>query len=196
MLARAQEFMNRQRLSVLWATAIVLPVLCSAISASQSEPPKSPTDDGILKALAAVAGAGTMENDDYEFLRELSDDIGARVTGSPEAAKAIAWGAEKMRAVGLENVHAESWQLFRGWTRMSADAELLSPVHRRMMIDSMGWAGSTPHGGVEAELVAVNAYQLVDLDLAASPISPATRVKATGAFIFHSPLKHHWYFLF
>jgi hypothetical protein len=39
-----------------------------------------------LKGLTAIAGAGTMGNDDYEFLRELSDDIGARVTGSPEAA--------------------------------------------------------------------------------------------------------------
>jgi hypothetical protein len=68
-----------------------------------------------------------MGNDDYEFLRELSDDIGARVTGSPEAAKAIAWGVEKMKAIGLENVHTESWQLFRGWTRISAAAELLSP---------------------------------------------------------------------
>jgi carboxypeptidase Q len=115
-----------------------------------------------LKALAAVAGAGTMENDDYDFLRELSDDIGARVTGSPEAAKAIAWGVEKMKAIGLENVHSESWQLFRGWTRVSADAELLSPVHRRLMIDSMGWAGSTPQAGVEAEVVSVNAYQLQD----------------------------------
>ena len=64
--------------------------------------------------------------------------------------------------IGLENVHTESWQLFRGWTRISAAAELLSPVHRRLMIDSMGWAGSTPRGGVEAEVVPVNAYQLPD----------------------------------
>jgi carboxypeptidase Q len=154
--------MNRQAVSVLGVTAIILLLLRPIMSNSQSEMPKSPTQDGTMKALAAVAGAGIMENDDYEFLRELSDDIGARVTGSPEAARAIGWGAEKMRAVGLENVHTESWQLFRGWTRISADAELLSPVHRRLMIDSMGWAGSTPHGGVEAELVAVNAYQLAE----------------------------------
>jgi carboxypeptidase Q len=141
---------------------IILFMVCSATWAFQFETPKSPAEDGTLKALAAVAGAGTMENDDYEFLRELSDDIGARVTGSPEAAKAIAWGIEKMKTVGLENVHTESWQLFRGWTRISADAELLSPVRRRLMIDSMGWAGSTPRGGVEAELVPVNAYQLPD----------------------------------
>lgn len=154
--------MNRQTVSVRWATAVILFMLHSTVSNSQSEMPKSPTEDGTLKALAAVAGAGTMENDDYEFLRELSDDIGARVTGSPEAAKAIAWGTEKMRALGLENVHTEAWQLFRGWTRISADAELLSPIHRRLMIDSMGWVGSTPHGGVEAEVVPVNAYQLAD----------------------------------
>jgi carboxypeptidase Q len=154
--------MNRQTVSILAVTAIILLMLRPTISSSQSEMPKSPSEDGTMMALAAVAGAGTMENDDYEFLRELSDDIGARVTGSPEAAKAIAWGVEKMKTVGLENVHTESWQLFRGWTRISADAELLSPVHRRLMIDSMGWAGSTPHGGVEAELMPVNAYQLPD----------------------------------
>ena len=154
--------MSRKVFSVLCAPVMVPSVLCFAISASQSETPKSSTEDGTLRALAAVAGAGAMENDDYEFLRELSDDIGARVTGSPEAAKAIAWGIEKMKAIGLENVHTEPWQLFRGWTRVSAAAELLSPVHRKLMVDSMGWAGSTPQGGVEAEVVSVNAYQLQD----------------------------------
>ena len=153
--------MNRQTFPVLCAMVIPL-LLLSTISGAQSEMPKSPTDDGTLKALAAVAGAGTMENDDYEFLRELSNDIGARVTGSPEAVQAIEWGTEKMKAIGLERVHTESWQLFRGWTRISVEAELLSPVHRRLMVDSMGWVGSTPHGGVEGDLVPVNAYQLAD----------------------------------
>lgn len=154
--------MNRQPSSILFTTAILLFVSCSRICAGQSEVPQSPAQDGTLKALAAIAGAGALENDDYEYLRELSDDIGARVTGSPQAAKAIAWGVEKMKTIGLDNVHTESWQLFRGWTRVSARAELLSPVHRQLMIDSMGWAGSTQPGGVDAEVVPVNAYQLQD----------------------------------
>jgi carboxypeptidase Q len=147
---------------VLFTTTVLGFAPYSAIPVSGPVTAQSPVQDGTLKGLAAIAGAGTMGNDDYEFLRELSDDIGARVTGSPEAAKAIAWGVEKMKAIGLENVHTESWQLFRGWSRISAAAELLSPVHRRLMIDSMGWAGSTPRGGVEAEVVPVNAYQLPD----------------------------------
>lgn len=120
----------------------------------------SKTDDGTLKALTAVAGAATMESHTYEFLRQISDDIGARVTGSPECNKAIAWGVEKMNAIGLENVHTEKFQVSRGWTRISADAELTAPIHRGLMVDSLGWVGSTAPGGVEAELVGVNTNDL------------------------------------
>ncbi len=119
-------------------------------------------DDGTLKSLGAVAGAGIMESGTYETLRELSDDIGARVTGSPEAARAIAWGVEKMKSAGLENVHTESWKLSRGWTRISAHADMIAPIHRRLMIDSMGWVGSTPAEGVEADVIPVNSYRLAD----------------------------------
>ena len=83
-----------------------------------------------------------METHTYEFLEELSDNIGARVTGSPEAAKAIDWGAEKMQGIGLENVHKEAAKLSRAWTRISAAAEIVSPIHRRVMIDSLGWVGA------------------------------------------------------
>lgn len=147
--------MTRNTISALLQTTLSLFLLPSK-GATQSGMPQSPAQDGTLKALAAIAGAGALEDNDYEYLREVSDDIGARVTGSVQAGKAIAWGVDKMKAIGLQNVHTESWQLFRGWTRISADAELLSPVHRKLMIDSVGWAGSTSRGGVEAEVAPVN----------------------------------------
>ena len=131
-------------------------------SATDTTAPAAPSEDGTLPALSAIAGKGMMDSHSYEFLEELSDDIGGRVTGSPQAARAIEWGLEKMKAIGLENVHAEKWQLSRGWTRISAEAEILMPVHRKLMVDSMGWVGSTPANGVEAEVVAVNINQLDD----------------------------------
>jgi len=130
------------------------------ISAHAASDPPSPAEDGTLGGLTAVAGTATMESRTYQYLQEVSDDIGARVTGSPEAAKAIAWGVEKMKAIGLENVHTESFQLFRGWKRISANAEIVSPIHRTVMIDSLGWVGSTPAGGVEAEVIPVNIYRI------------------------------------
>jgi hypothetical protein len=78
----------------------------------------------------------------YHDLEELSDDIGPRLTGSPQAAKAIEWALEKMRAKGLTSVHAETWQLTRGWRRGSAAGEIIEPIHRALAIGSMGWVGS------------------------------------------------------
>jgi len=115
-----------------------------------------------MPALAAIAGHGMMSNESYDDLEELSDFIGARVTGSPQAAKAVEWGIEKMRAMGLENVHAEKWQISRGWTRGYAKAELVAPVHKRLNVDAMGWVGSTVQGGAEADVLFVNLNKLED----------------------------------
>jgi carboxypeptidase Q len=151
--------MNRKHLASDAAALLMVAaygVFCCSARAQQAVIP----DDGTGKALTAIAGAGTMQPRAFEYLTELSDDIGARVTGSPSAAQAVDWGVAKMKAIGLENVHAEPWKLTRGWTRISADAELVAPIHRRLMVDSLGWVGSTTPGGVEADVVAVNANQL------------------------------------
>jgi carboxypeptidase Q len=131
-------------------------LFCSAAHAQQGDA----LDDGTGKALTAIAGAGTMQPRAFDYLTELSDDIGARVTGSPAAGQAVDWGVTTMKSIGLENVHAEPWKLSHGWTRISADAELVAPIHRRLMVDSLGWVGSTAPGGVEADVIAVNANQL------------------------------------
>ena len=156
--------MTRKSFALLCSAAFLLLTARPAISAAgeRKQTPATATADGTMKALVAIAGAGDMESHAYQDLEELSDDIGARVTGSPDAARAIAWGVVRMKAIGLENVHTEPWKISRGWTRISADAELVSPIHRKLMVDSLGWVGSTPPAGAEADVVAVNAYQLQD----------------------------------
>jgi carboxypeptidase Q len=121
---------------------------------------KGPDEDGTKPALTKIAGEGMMNSHAFQYLTELSDNIGARVTGTPEAQKAIDWGMAKMRGIGLENVRAEKWQLWRGWKRGSADAELLSPTRHKLHVDAMGWTGSTPAGGVEGEVVPMNLFDL------------------------------------
>jgi carboxypeptidase Q len=161
-----------KKLPALAASAAAAFLAFTALAAHAGTSPQSPSssaaplaadsDANLTKSLAAVAGAGTMESHAYQYLEELSDDVGGRVTGSPEATRAIAWGVEKMNAIGLANVRTEPWKISRAWARISADAELVSPIRRRLMVDSLGWVGSTPAGGVEADIVAVNAYTLED----------------------------------
>jgi len=151
--------MIRRSLSSLSLLILLSLPARSALAAPDSSQPPTPAEDGTLKALSAVAGAGMMDSHSYGFLEELSDDIGGRVTGTPQAARAVEWGLARMRSIGLENVHAESWQISRGWSRGSADAELTAPVHHRLLVDSMGWTGSTS-GSVEADVVPVNINQI------------------------------------
>jgi len=122
--------------------------------------PKGPEEDGTKPALVKIAGEGMMDSHAFEYLTELSDDVGARVTGSPAERKAEDWGAAKMKSIGLENVHTEKYQIWRGWTRGTAQAELIEPTRRGLHVASMGWTGSTPAGGAEGEVVTVNLFDI------------------------------------
>src|ERR1700692_4567956 len=121
---------------------------------------KEASEDPTKAALVKIAGEGLVESHAFEYLTQLSDDVGARVTGSPQSQKAVDWSLSKMRAIGLENVHAEKFQIWRGWTRGTAQVELMDPIHRRLSVDAMGWTGSTPAAGAEGELVAANVFDL------------------------------------
>ena len=122
--------------------------------------PKGPDEDGTKPALIKIAGEGMMDSHAFQYLTELSDDIGSRVTGTPAERKAEEWGAAKMKAIGLENVHTEKYQLWRGWTRGTAHGELLEPIRRPLHVDAMGWTGSTPAGGAEGEVVTANLFDI------------------------------------
>jgi carboxypeptidase Q len=139
--------------------------------------PKGPDEDGTKAALTKIAGEGMMNAHAFQYLTELSDDIGSRVTGTPGERKAEEWGVAKMKAMGLENVHTEKYQIWRGWSRGTADAELLTPTKHKLHVDAMGWTGSTPAGGVEGEILSVNMF---DID---NEIKNVSRLKGKIALV-------------
>jgi carboxypeptidase Q len=157
------EKLHMRKFLSLTSAGLVL-LCCLSLRGLGANPaePAAPAQDGTMPALTAIAGQGMMSSEAYDDLEELSDYIGGRVTGSPQAAQAVEWGMRKMKAMGLENVRAEKWQISRGWTRISAEAELAAPIHRRLTVDAMGWVGSTKAGGEEAEVVPVNINRLED----------------------------------
>jgi len=135
-------------------------ILAVATTPSLAAPPQSPADDGTKSALVEIAGNAAMDSRAFEYLTELSDDIGPRVTGSPADRKSIDWGLAKMRSIGLQNVRAEKYTMWKGWTRGIAQAEMLAPLRRPLEITAMGWTGSTPAGGVESDLATANVFDL------------------------------------
>jgi carboxypeptidase Q len=163
----------RQVLNGVLAGLLVI----SAAVVARADGAKGPADDGTLPALTKIAGEAQMNSRAFEFLRELTDDVGARLTGSSGDHQAEEWGLAKMKAIGLENVHLEKYTIWKGWTRGSAQAELLSPTRHKLHVDAMGWTGSTPAGGVEGDIVAVN---LFDID---NEIKNISRLKGKIALV-------------
>jgi carboxypeptidase Q len=134
----------------------------ATLRANEKPAPKGPDEDGTKPALVKIAGEGLLSSHAFQFLTELSDDVGARLTGTPGDRRAEEWGVAKMKAIGLENVHTEKYQIWRGWTRGTAAAEILAPVRHKLHIDAMGWTGSTTASGAEGDVVPVNLFAIVD----------------------------------
>jgi len=160
--------MKHQPLAIFSLAIFALCIAALPLALAAKNSPAPPQDvaahlalnDGTGPALAAIAGQGMMNSHAYEYLEQLSDDVGPRLTGSERCNQAIQWGLDTMKRIGLQNVRAEPWQISRGWQRISASAEVVSPSRHPLMIDAMGWVGSTPRGGVTADLVPVNVFDL------------------------------------
>jgi carboxypeptidase Q len=117
------------------------PAACSATDASSCA-------QAAAKILPQVMGPSPME----ENLRRLTDEIGGRVTGSPQMAKAVEWAVAAFRAEGVE-VHTEKYTLPVTWSEGDTRLELLGPVNYPVRLKAEGWSPATPAGGIEANLV-------------------------------------------
>jgi carboxypeptidase Q len=89
-----------------------------------------------------------------ENLRRLTDEIGGRITGTPEMAKAVAWGVAAFRAAGVD-VHTEKYTLPVTWSEGDTRLELLGSLKFPVRLKSEGWSPATPTGGIEATVVDV-----------------------------------------
>src|SRR2546430_9612485 len=107
--------------------------------------------EAAAKILPIVMGSSPME----ENLRRLTDEIGGRVTGTPEMAKAVDWGVGAFRAAGVE-VHTEKYTLPVTWSDGDTRLELLGPVRFPIRLKAEGWSPATPAGGIEANVIDVS----------------------------------------
>jgi carboxypeptidase Q len=123
-------------------------VACSTTEASSCA-------EAAAKILPLVMGPSPME----ENLRRLTDEIGGRVSGSPEMAQAIAWGIGGFRAAGIA-VHTEKYTMPVSWAAGETNLELLGRESLGidkfpMRLVAEGWSPATPPNGIEASVVDV-----------------------------------------
>jgi carboxypeptidase Q len=128
-----------------------------------------------------------------EYATQLTE-IGPRVTGSRTYERAVEWSADQFRAMGITRVALEPFTIERGWERVAARARIAVPLERPLHVESLGWSPSTPDGGLDADVVALDTFSpdaatmrslrgcIVLLPEGDPPGNPITAGKAITAF--------------
>jgi carboxypeptidase Q len=138
---------------LLCGAAVVWPFSATSIGAQSSNAWLSPFREDAARLIKAA----TADDFAWRRLAEMTDTHGARLAGSDNLNRAVAWAVETMKADGLENVRAEPVMVPK-WVRGHESAEIVDPPKHRVEILGLGGTVSTPPGGIEADVLAVSSF--------------------------------------
>jgi len=142
-------------------TAAPTPALFAAEpqpSAAQQEnfPPQ------LLQQLAEIKAAALADDYAYRQVAHLTENIGARPSGSLQAQAAVEYVAAELRQLGLE-VQLEEVKVPH-WVRGAETAQLVeyagqpAGATQKIVLTALGSSASTPADGVTADVVVVNTF--------------------------------------
>ncbi|HEX8653032.1 MAG TPA: M20/M25/M40 family metallo-hydrolase [Pyrinomonadaceae bacterium] len=103
-----------------------------------------------------LAGSILVGGRSLNYVEELTDKFGARLTGSAAYDRAAEWAAAQFRAAGIKNVRLEPFTVDHGWERGLARGRMITPMNRPLHIESLGWTISTPPAGVKGQVIWVS----------------------------------------
>src|SRR5271157_6114098 len=75
-----------------------------------------------------------------DIMSHLADDIGPRLTGSPNMKKANEWTRDQFTQWGLANAHLEAWGTFgRGWAYQLCEVRMIAPDYMQFLALPEAW---------------------------------------------------------
>jgi len=127
----------------------------------QPQPAVEKIDYGMY---ARIREEGLQHSHIMEYASALADDIGPRLTGSPNLAKANAWTRDQLTAMGCVNAHLDDWGEFgMGWQQLNTWVRMTSPDTAVFIAQATPWSPAT-NGPVSGEAVWVNIQDDKDFD--------------------------------
>ncbi len=140
-------------------------LLCASLTAWPQMPtpaPAVPYSKDLRDQLQAVRDAALGSDYAWQQLAHLTENIGPRPSGSPQAQAAAEYVASELRKLGLE-VHLEPAQVSH-WVRGAEKAELVeyprqaSDTTQRIVLTTLSGSSATPADGITAEVVVVHSF--------------------------------------
>jgi hypothetical protein len=93
--------------------------------------------------LARIRSEGLQRSRALVLYRTLTDDIGARLTGSPAHVRAANWARDRFMEWGLANPHLEPYEFGRGWQLDKISVEMTEPRYFPLIAYPEAWTPPT-----------------------------------------------------
>jgi hypothetical protein len=93
--------------------------------------------------LARIRAEGQQRSRALLLYRTLTDEIGARLTGSPAHVRAANWARDRFMEWGLTNPHLEPYEFGRGWQLEHISVEMTEPRYLPLIAYGEAWTPST-----------------------------------------------------
>jgi hypothetical protein len=166
-----------RELTVLTAAIITISVFSIELNAGKKPDEKS--KESLEPKVATVASWPEIPNLEFitrlrqeeyyhsqamDLMSHLTDDIGPRLTGSPNMKKANEWTRDEFASWGMANAHLEAWGTFgRGWAYQLCEVRMTKPDHMQFLALPEAWTPGTG-GPFVGEVIHVIASTAADLE--------------------------------
>jgi carboxypeptidase Q len=137
-----------------------LPSFMSAPQTSQANQQNFPSL--LLQQLSAIKAAALSDDYAYQQLAHLTENIGARPSGSPQAKAAVEYVAAELRRMGLEvrlqPVTVPHWVRGTESAALVEYAGMVPGTTQKIVLTALGGSPSTPAEGLTADVVTVDSF--------------------------------------
>jgi carboxypeptidase Q len=135
---------------------------------------KSFQEDSVF--IQKIFDTALRDDTQYEWLRHLTKEIGARLSGSEGAAKAVSYTKNLMEQEGFDQVFLQNVKVPH-WVRGKKENAYIIDGKKKISVPVLALGGSiaTPKGGIRAEILEVKSFQ----ELRSMP-----REKVKGKIVF------------
>jgi hypothetical protein len=116
-----------------------------------------------LQMVTRIRDEGLNRSQVMETARSLTDEIGPRITNSPEYRHATEWTRAKLAEWGLANAHLEPFEFGRGWSFSYVNVRMTKPDLVPLEALPKGWTPGTK-GAVRGPVTHFTIEKAEDLD--------------------------------
>ena len=123
---------------------LLFAVLLSVLLAAAAVLPQQRTGgDAANQIVARIRTEGLQRSRALALYRTLTDEIGARLTGSPAHKQAANWARDRFMEFGLTNPHLEPYEFGRGWQLEQISVAMTGPRYFPLIAYAEAWSPST-----------------------------------------------------